>query len=203
MKIRVKDIADKLGLSTSTVSVVLNNRPSRVSEKTKQKIFDMANKLNYQKDIDVNIEDKLRAKTIAILIVSFSCEEQMKIVVKLVEELKKINYTSLVIQTKDEDILNVLDIVVSKAVDGIILLEPNELDILEQYFEIFSLPKVIFTRSDKIFNFNCFSIDKEEKINEKNIEYIIKKLIDLVLYPEEKAVNIHLKKAIIIAFFVE
>lgn len=194
MKIRVKDIADKLGLSTSTVSVVLNNRPSRVSEKTKQKIFDMANKLNYQKDIDVNIEDKLRAKTIAILILSFSCEEQMKIVVKLVEELKKINYTSLVIQTKDEDILNVLDIVVSKAVDGIILLEPNELDILEQYFEIFSLPKVIFTRSDKIFNFNCFSIDKEEKINEKNIEYIIKKLIDLVLYPEEKAVNIHLKR---------
>lgn len=194
MKIRVKDIADKLGLSTSTVSVVLNNRPSRVSEKTKQKIFDMANKLNYQKDIDVNIEDKLRAKTIAILIVSFSCEEQMKIVVKLVEKLKKINYTSLVIQTKDEDILNVLDIVVSKAVDGIILLEPNELDILEQYFEIFSLPKVIFTRSDKIFNFNCFSIDKEEKINEKNIEYIIKKLIDLVLYPEEKAVNIHLKR---------
>ncbi|MDK9580310.1 LacI family DNA-binding transcriptional regulator [Sneathia sanguinegens] len=194
MKIRVKDIADKLGLSTSTVSVVLNNRPSRVSEKTKQKIFDMANKLNYQKDIDVNIDDKLRAKTIAILIVSFSCEEQMKIVVKLVEELKKINYTSLVIQTKDEDILNVLDIVVSKAVDGIILLEPNELDILEQYFEIFSLPKVIFTRSDKIFNFNCFSIDKEEKINEKNIEYIIKKLIDLVLYPEEKAVNIHLKR---------
>ncbi|WP_311695033.1 LacI family DNA-binding transcriptional regulator [Sneathia sanguinegens] len=194
MKIRVKDIADKLGLSTSTVSVVLNNRPSRVSEKTKQKIFDMANKLNYQKDIDVNIEDKLRAKTIAILIVSFSCEEQMKIVVNLVKELKKINYTSLVIQTKDEDILNVLDIVVSKAVDGIILLEPNELDILEQYFEIFSLPKVIFTRSDKIFNFNCFSIDKEEKINEKNIEYIIKKLIDLVLYPEEKAVNIHLKR---------
>lgn len=194
MKIRVKDIADKLGLSTSTVSVVLNNRPSRVSEKTKQKIFDMANKLNYQKDIDVNIEDKLRAKTIAILIVSFSCEEQIKIVVKLVEELKKINYTSLVIQTKDEDILNVLDIVVSKAVDGIILLEPNELDILEQYFEIFSLPKVIFTRNDKIFNFNCFSIDKEEKINEKNIEYIIKKLIDLVLYPEEKAVNIHLKR---------
>ncbi len=194
MKIRVKDIADKLGLSTSTVSVVLNNRPSRVSEKTKQKIFDMANKLNYQKDIDVNIDDKLRAKTIAILIVSFSCEEQMKIVVNLVKELKKINYTSLVIQTKDEDILNVLDIVVSKAVDGIILLEPNELDILEQYFEIFSLPKVIFTRSDKIFNFNCFSIDKEEKINEKNIEYIIKKLIDLVLYPEEKAVNIHLKR---------
>lgn len=194
MKIRVKDIAAKLGLSTSTVSVVLNNRPSRVSEKTKQKIFDMANKLNYQKDIDVNIDDKLRAKTIAILIVSFSCEEQMKIVVKLVKELKKINYTSLVIQTKDEDILNVLDIVVSKAVDGIILLEPNELDILEQYFEIFSLPKVIFTRSDKIFNFNCFSIDKEEKINEKNIEYIIKKLIDLVLYPEEKAVNIHLKR---------
>ncbi len=194
MKIRVKDIADKLGLSTSTVSVVLNNRPSRVSEKTKQKIFDMANKLNYQKDIDVNIDDKLRAKTIAILIVSFSCEEQMKIVVNLVKELKKINYTSLVIQTKDEDILNVLDIVVSKAVDGIILLEPNELDILEQYFEIFSLPKVIFTRSDKIFNFNCFSIDKEEKINEKNIGYIIKKLIDLVLYPEEKAVNIHLKR---------
>ena len=190
MKIRVKDIADKLGLSTSTVSVVLNNRPSRVSEKTKQKIFDMANKLNYQKDIDVNIDDKLRAKTIAILIVSFSCEEQMKIVVNLVKELKKINYTSLVIQTKDEDILNVLDIVVSKAVDGIILLEPNELDILEQYFEIFSLPKVIFTRSDKIFNFNCFSIDKEEKINEKNIGYIIKKLIDLVLYPEEKAVKI-------------
>ena len=41
-KIKNKDIADALGISTAAVSLALNNKPG-VSEETRQKVFALAN----------------------------------------------------------------------------------------------------------------------------------------------------------------
>lgn len=38
MKITIKDIAAAVGVSPATVSLVLNNRPSRIAEETKERI---------------------------------------------------------------------------------------------------------------------------------------------------------------------
>lgn len=43
----IKDIADKCGVSTAAVSLVLNNKPNRFSNKTKQNIIRVAKELNY------------------------------------------------------------------------------------------------------------------------------------------------------------
>lgn len=43
----IKDIADKCGVSTAAVSLVLNNKPNRFSEKTKLSILKVAKELNY------------------------------------------------------------------------------------------------------------------------------------------------------------
>lgn len=47
MRITLKDIAKKAGVSPTTVSLVLNNKPCRVSEKTRSEIISIANNLNY------------------------------------------------------------------------------------------------------------------------------------------------------------
>lgn len=47
---RLKDIAEKLGVSTSTVSLVLNNKPG-VSEKTRQKVLKLAKELGYSTNL--------------------------------------------------------------------------------------------------------------------------------------------------------
>ena len=44
----IKDVAKKAGVSTATVSYVLNNNPDEViSEKAKKRVWDAAKQLNY------------------------------------------------------------------------------------------------------------------------------------------------------------
>lgn len=47
MKITIRDVAKAAGVSPASVSLVLNNKPSRISEKTKQRIFETAGELGY------------------------------------------------------------------------------------------------------------------------------------------------------------
>lgn len=47
MGVTIKDVAKKCGMSITTVSLVLNNKDSRISEKTKQIITEAAQELNY------------------------------------------------------------------------------------------------------------------------------------------------------------
>ena len=48
MKPTMKDIAQDAGVSTASVSLVLNNKPSRIPEVTRQRIMDSASKLGYR-----------------------------------------------------------------------------------------------------------------------------------------------------------
>ena len=52
-KMQIKNIADKLGLSVSTVSVVLNGRGDqvRISKETQNKLLNAAKEINYQNNI--------------------------------------------------------------------------------------------------------------------------------------------------------
>lgn len=47
MKVTITDIAQAAGLSPATVSLVLNNRPSRISESTKNKVKALAQEMGY------------------------------------------------------------------------------------------------------------------------------------------------------------
>lgn len=47
MAVSLKDVANKLGLSPTTVSLVLNNKPNKISKATKELIWQTARELNY------------------------------------------------------------------------------------------------------------------------------------------------------------
>ncbi|RFA35237.1 hypothetical protein CAI16_09005 [Virgibacillus dokdonensis] len=47
VKVTIKDIAKKAGVSPSSVSLVLNDRPSRISDQKKAEIKQIAKELNY------------------------------------------------------------------------------------------------------------------------------------------------------------
>ena len=61
----LKDVAAAAGVSVTTVSLVLNNRPARVSEEKRKAIADAAKKLNYvpnqavKADIDLCLSNSL------------------------------------------------------------------------------------------------------------------------------------------------
>ena len=59
-KTTVKDIANKLGISSSTVSFVLNNKEQGISEETRQKVIETAIEMNYRKVPKANMLGWLR-----------------------------------------------------------------------------------------------------------------------------------------------
>ncbi len=48
MRATIKDVAAEVGVSTTAVSLVLNGKNSKISEKTKEQIFEAVKKLNYR-----------------------------------------------------------------------------------------------------------------------------------------------------------
>jgi len=60
-KVTIKDIAQELGTSVSTVSFVLNGREQHISKKTKDTVFETAKKLGYKKNIIAVPHNMLRA----------------------------------------------------------------------------------------------------------------------------------------------
>lgn len=71
LKVTIKDIAQAAGLSPATVSLVLNDRPSRISEETKERIRSLAQELNYRPNTAaVNLRTN-RSYTIGIIIPDF------------------------------------------------------------------------------------------------------------------------------------
>jgi len=174
MSVKVKDIAKKLNLSSSTVSLVLNNRPSRISAKTRLKILSMAGKLSYNKDVEIDIEDKINIKTIGILTPSLDKRYNLELIMNIVNELNDDMYTSFIIETGNntDKVLNSLDNLMAKGVDGIVFVSvENDIDVLKTYFEIFSIPVVVFNKSFTDFNCNFIHIDYDNAILDINKRY--------------------------------
>jgi LacI family transcriptional regulator len=68
-RITAKDIADKAGVSRTTVSFVLNNVPGvRIPDETRQRILDAANELNYHPDAAARRMVSGRARVIGFVV---------------------------------------------------------------------------------------------------------------------------------------
>lgn len=67
--VRLKDLADHLGLNPSTISVVLNDTPGRsIPEETRRRIKDAAKQLNYHPNLMARAFRSSRTLTIGIMV---------------------------------------------------------------------------------------------------------------------------------------
>lgn len=68
MRVTIKDIAQASGFSLATVSLVLNNRPSRISKETKEKIIAIAKEMGYRPNsVAVSLKTR-RSYTLGLII---------------------------------------------------------------------------------------------------------------------------------------
>ena len=68
MKVTAQKIAREAGVSETTVSLVLNGRPTRISEQTKKRVLDVAKKFNYKSNqIAVSLATQ-RTKTLGLVL---------------------------------------------------------------------------------------------------------------------------------------
>lgn len=159
MKIKptLKDVADFAGVSTATVSNVLNNS-KHVGDEVKQKVYRAIDTLDY---IPNNLAKSLRvnASRLIGLMISDISNPFFGAVVRGIEDvLAKNGYNVLLCDTdsnslKEKDYLKVL---LSRRIDGLIVsLAGNE----EEHFRNLDIPLVFFNRIPDSNNYNVVQTD--------------------------------------------
>jgi LacI family transcriptional regulator len=129
--ISLKVIADKLGISLSTVSRVLNDKPG-INEKTRQRVLKAVRELKYSPDnTEINPENS-KTKTIGFIrkkrIQKILSEDYHERSITGVEEgLTNSGYHAVTISVTDEEMLDANKILVARErrVDGFILHGPS------------------------------------------------------------------------------
>lgn len=129
MNINLQFIADKVNVSPSLVSQVLNNKDVRVSEQTKKKIIKTAQKYNYTPN---RMAASLRTKktdTIALILPFAYIEFFGKLIYYVQTTARELGYSVLVCNTFENESIEkkYLELYRSNMIDGIIV-APLSLD---------------------------------------------------------------------------
>lgn len=120
----MQDIAEKLGVSKSTVSLVLSGKADgRVSAQVRQKVTEAAREMNYHVN---SVARSLRTGTsqiISVIVTDISNEFFGKLTFHIQEAAKKAGYLVLTINSNenDRDFDEMVDMLIGKKVDGIIV----------------------------------------------------------------------------------
>jgi len=128
MPITRNDVAKLAGVSTATVSYVINNGPRPVSEETRQKVLAAIDELGYQpSEIARSLKTK-RTTTIGV-VVSDILNPILSAIAKSIEDtILPMGYNMILCNSDEnpERELTFLRMLVSKQVDGILLLPTGE-----------------------------------------------------------------------------
>ena len=97
----LKQIANQLGISITTVSKSIKNYPD-VSPATKKKVIELANSLNYTPNsFAVNLRTK-ESKTIGVIIPTVDYHFFSKVFQGVLEETEKRNYLVIILRSNEK-----------------------------------------------------------------------------------------------------
>src|SRR5205085_9380454 len=120
----LKDIAQKVGVSTALVSYVLNNqKEGRIGKEVAQKIRDTATELNYRTNQIAKSLKTNKTFTIGLIVADISNPFSSGLARKIEEEADRNNYT-VIFGSSDENAIRsnkLIDTFLNRQVDGLII----------------------------------------------------------------------------------
>lgn len=118
----IYDIAKEAGVSASTVSRVINNKPG-INEKTRQKIFRLLKKYNYSPNEIARGLSTNETKLIGILLADIRNAHHTEIAYRIEQRLTGLGYGTLIFNTglDDNKKASYIEILAMRRVDGAIL----------------------------------------------------------------------------------
>ena len=160
--VTLKDIANQLNISITTVSKALKNYPD-VSKKTKGKVKELAKTLNYRPNtFAVNLRTK-ESKTIGLIIPVIVHHFFSNVIKGIVSQAEKKGYLVIILQSNESYELEKkqIDLLISQRVDGILISLANETADFKHINEVINQgkPIVMFDKIAKIVNCSKVIID--------------------------------------------
>lgn len=155
--ITIKDIAQKLNISVSTVSRALNNHPS-IGSKTKEAVKKAAEELNYHPNQTAISFKSNRTKTIGVILPNLKEEFFVSILSGIEGVLRQDNYIALITQSHDSIELEkeLVDSMLKYRVDGLLVSLAKDNDSLTHFDKLseLNMPIVYFDRVPLYQNIN-------------------------------------------------
>lgn len=163
--VTLKQIAEKLGISVTTVSKALKGYPD-VSKKTKRLVKETANLLNYKPNsFAVNLRTK-ESKTIGLIIPEIVHHFFSSVIKGIISQAEKKGYLIITLQSNESYELEKkqLELLLSKGVDGILISLANETGDYKHLEELLEqgTPIVMFDKIAKIVNCSKVIINDRE-----------------------------------------
>ncbi|QBE48410.1 LacI family DNA-binding transcriptional regulator [Leucobacter triazinivorans] len=123
------DIAREAGVSTATVSRVLNDS-EKVTAKTRERVLAVVERLNFRPDLSASTLRRGRSKTIGIAVASISQPWYVKLIRALRAEITSRGYTTVVydLEHSDDVLIEHMENAISLRLAGMVLATGDRLD---------------------------------------------------------------------------
>lgn len=150
-RVSLKSIADALGVSIATVSLVLNGKDKngRVSRETAKKILDKAAELNYMPNTLAKGLKMGRSKTIGLIVADISNVFFGTLALYVQEYAEKEGYAVIIANTNEQGkkMERMIKLLKSRQVDGLIITPTEGSENLVQDLIKYKMPLVLVDRS--------------------------------------------------------
>lgn len=176
-KVTLKVIANKLGLSTSTVSKALKDY-SDINPETKLKVKELASSLSYTPNSFAQSLRNKKSKTIGVIIPTMVHYFFSNVINAILVEAEKRDYMVVIMQSNENYDLEKkqVDLLLSKGVDGIITSLANETRDFKHLQKIIDndIPLLLFDKIAKTINCSKVLID-DRKAAYDAVNFLIQK----------------------------
>jgi LacI family transcriptional regulator len=161
-KTTIKDIANVLNISAAAVSKALHN-DSRISEKTKENVRQVAEKLQYQPNHLASALRSGKSNLVGVIVPRTNSNFFSSVIQNIEEVLNKKGYSIIITQSNEsyDKECKSIDTLLYTQVDGIIASMANETIDLSSYEKIKSkgIPLILFDRGENDLNVDYIGID--------------------------------------------
>lgn len=167
LKVTIKDIAKMANVSITTVSLVLNDKPSRISQAKKDEIISLASKYHYQANISAKNLASNQSKTIGLLIPDIENFFFAQLAKYVEEELRKQGYSLILANSNDlyENDVDLIQNLVNRGVDGLLVTISNESykhqTEMKELLSSITIPVVMMDRTFENFDISQVYFDNQ------------------------------------------
>ncbi|MGG3575346.1 LacI family DNA-binding transcriptional regulator [Bacillus gobiensis] len=162
-KITITDVADKAGVSKSTVSQYLNKRYQYMSSETKNKIAKVIEELNFRPNDNARNLKVKKTKVVGIVLANLLHHLSTEIV-RVVEERLQSHEIKVFICNSDDSPKkesDYIDLLISKQVDGIIIFPVGNDPKVYNYVISYGIPLVFIDRIVDGVMTDCILLDNK------------------------------------------
>ncbi|WP_339659104.1 LacI family DNA-binding transcriptional regulator [uncultured Polaribacter sp.] len=162
-KTTIYDIAKTLNITAATVSRALNDNP-KISKKTKELVFETANKMNYEQNKLAQALKSGKSFNVGVIVPRIDSSFFSSVIRGIEEKLYPAGYHVIICQTHDQEKLEIKNInsLLNAQVDGVLMSISNgNLKINKSFDRLLSknVPLIFFDRKKNIKNVSSITID--------------------------------------------